>query len=155
MRILKFWRYFTKTRKNLQSAGSTKLRAIFCAEQEDFPGRDRKGPGRIFRPGPCCQRGLSLDAAGGQSADQILFNAHEENHHRDDGEDGGGEEVLPLNHVVAVKDVDAHSQGLVGVRGDEAQGHGVLVPGVDENKDQRGNDARGRHGQEHPGLVGG
>ena len=98
--------------------------------------------------------GSALHAAGGQAADQVLLDAHEQDDHGDDGEDGGREEVLPLDHVIAVEGVDAHGQRLERVGGDEAQGDRVLVPGVDEDEDQRGDDARGRHGEQdlHHGL---
>ena len=60
--------------------------------------------------------------------------------------------ILPLDHVVAVEDVDTDGQRLNGLGGDQTQRHGVLVPGVDEDKNQGGDDAR--HRQSFPEQVG-
>ena len=76
---------------------------------------------------PCCNGwidGLALDAAGGKAAGQVLLDGHEHDQHGDDGEEGSGEEVLPLDDVVAVEDVDTDGQRLEGV------GMKMLIPTV-------------------------
>ena len=93
---------------------------------------------------------LAIDAAGSQTAGQVLFDGHEQDHDGDDGEDGSGEEVLPLDHVVAVEDVDTHGQRLDGVGGDEAQSHGKFIPCVDEYENQGCDDAGSCHRQPEP-----
>ena len=57
--------------------------------------------------------GLALDAAGGQTAGQVLFNGHEQDNNGNNCEDGSGEQVLPFDDVVAVEDVDTDSHGWV------------------------------------------
>ena len=92
---------------------------------------------------------LALYAACGETAGQVLFDGHEQYHHGDDCKDGGCEEILPLDHIVAVENVDANGQRLKGIGGDQAQGHGVFIPGVDENENQGGDNAGGCHGQQN------
>ena len=93
--------------------------------------------------------GLALDAACGQAAGQVLLDGHEQDDHRDNGEDGSGKQILPLDDVVAVEDIDTHGQRLGSLGGDQAQCHGVFVPGIDENENQGGDDARRCHRQQH------
>ena len=60
--------------------------------------------------------GLALDAACGQAAGQVLLDGHEQDDHRDNGEDGSGKQTLPLDDVVAVEDIDTHGQRLGSLR---------------------------------------
>ena len=93
--------------------------------------------------------GLTLDATGSQAAGQVLFDGHEQDNNRDDGEDGAGKQILPLNDVVAIEDVDTHGHGLDGIGGNQAQCHGVFIPCVDEDEDQGSDDAGSCHGQKN------
>ena len=54
----------------------------------------------------------------------MLFNAQEQDDHGDRGEDRGGEQILPLDEVKAIKDVDAHGDGLEHIAGNRDQGGG-------------------------------
>lgn len=93
------------------------------------------------------QRNLALHTAGGQAADEMLFDEHEQDDHRDGRQQRGGKQVLPLDHVEGTELRNAYGDGLVGGGGDEHGGDGVLVPRVDEYENQRGYDAGRRHGQ--------
>ena len=50
--------------------------------------------------------GLALDATGSQTGSQMLLDAHEQDHDGQDRKQRCCEQVLPLDHVVAVEDVD-------------------------------------------------
>ena len=96
-----------------------------------------------------CHVWLSLDAAGGQTCHQMLFDAQEQDDDRDGGINRGGEQILPLNHVESIENIDTNGDRLQDIRGDQRQCDGIFVPGVDEHENQRGDayswwsDARG------------
>ena len=102
-----------------------------------------------LRPSILCSFLLALDAACGKTGGEVFLNGHEEDDNGDNGNDGGGKEILPLDDIIAVEDVDTDSEGLDGVGGDKAESHGELVPCVDENEDQGGDNAGGRHRQQN------
>ena len=79
----------------------------------------------------------------------MLFNAHEHDNNRHNGEDRCCKQVLPFDNIVAVEDVDTNSQGLQRIGGDQTQCNGVFVPCIDENEDQGGNDTGSSYGQQH------
>jgi len=132
------WKIAADTLENCAAKGSDIMsKAYLCP---------RKKPTCMSRW--ALQLGSTLDAAGGETAGQVLFDGHEQDHNGNDGEDGSSEQVLPLDDVVAVEDVDAHGQRLDGVGGDQAQCHGVFIPCIDEDEDQGGDDAGGCHRQQ-------
>ena len=52
---------------------------------------------------------------------------HKQQHHRNNRKDGSRKQILPLNHIVPVKGIDAHRQRLQRIRLNQAQRHRVLV----------------------------
>ena len=79
----------------------------------------------------------------------MLFYAHEEDDNRDGGEEGGGEQILPLNHIERRELRDADRYRAVCGGGDEHRGDSILIPRIDEHEDKRGDYAGRGHGDEH------
>ena len=78
----------------------------------------------------------------------MLFNAQEEDDDRNGGKDRCSKQILPLDDVESVEHIDSHGNGLQDVGGNQRQGNGIFVPGIDENEDQGGDDARCSSGQQ-------
>ena len=77
----------------------------------------------------------------------MLFDHHKQDHHRDRGQERRGKQILPLDHVERRKLRDAHRDGTIVCGRDQNRRDRILVPCVNEHKDQRRDDARSRHGQ--------
>src|ERR1035437_2487255 len=93
---------------------------------------------------------LLLDGAGGQAADEVFLDEGEEDHDRDDRDDGPGEQLVPV--LLIARDVrgDAHGERLLGVVEHQGQGDDVLVPGGNEGEDHGSHDTGQAQGQHDP-----
>src|ERR1700730_8379730 len=108
------------------------LAASTSASVVSVPAPDRGAPGAppaalttsSPRAAPCtplpsarCAKagdGL-LDGPGGEAADEVLFDGGEQDHDRHDGDQGCGEQLVPVLFVPGDKGVDTHGQRLAGV----------------------------------------
>ena len=79
----------------------------------------------------------------------MLFDKHEKNDNGDGREKRGCKEVLPLDHVEGRELRDADGNRALRHGGDKHGGNRVLVPGVDEDEDERRHDAGRRHREQH------
>ena len=131
------WKYITGSGRSSSIAFENSYEAA-----AEYTGRVWHSPASILRQ-PLFL--LSFHASCGQPRRQMLFDDD-----RYGREQGGREQILPLDHVEAVEDVDADGDGLQRVSGHERQGDRVFIPGIDEHEDQRGDDAGCGHRQEHP-----